>query len=103
MYGKILGRSKNALHQKKGNERIIWATDNNGQIARDIKETEQGKKERDGEEEDIIEQAKGTIGNWTYSKKTEKGNGEKLKKYSTKHNLWVTNTFHTKKNILTTT
>ena len=84
---------KDAIQKKKGKECIIWATDNNGQISRDIKETEQGEKGKNEDEDDeTIEQKKKTIGNWTYSKKTEKGNGEKLKKYSIKHNLWVTNT-----------
>ena len=45
---------------------------------------------------------KEAIGNWTYSKKTEKGNGEKLKKYSAKRNLWVTYTTYKKTTLATT-
>ena len=53
---------------------IIWATDNNGQIANDEDATNN------------------PIGPWTYANKTEKGNGRRLVKYCKKYNLCATNT-----------
>ena len=53
----------NNLEQISKNDCIIWCTDNNGQISND-----------NGQNIDK------NIGKWSYSGKTETGNGGKLKK-----------------------
>ena len=60
------------------NNCIIWCTDNNGEICNNENNSQ--------------------IGNWTYSNKCERGNGEKLDKMTNKYNVNVMNTFFNPKN-----
>ena len=46
---------KTILQQENGNECIIWATDNNGQVAKDIKETDQKDTNGDEDKEETTE------------------------------------------------
>ena len=69
------------LEQNNKNDCIIRCTDNNGQISNDGNNTNDK-----------------NIGNWSYSDKTETGNGDKLKKNIIKHNLAAANTLFNPEN-----
>ena len=69
---------KERLKNANKKQCTIWATDNNGQIANDPNE------KRTNQEH---------IGQWTYADKTDKGNGEMLKKCAQKYALSAMNTF----------
>ena len=65
---------KETLKQNTEKQCIIWGTDNNGQIHMNQQNDQWGE-----------------IGPWTYANKTEKGNGEQLKKYCQKYQLSACN------------
>ena len=72
---------KGILQNMNKKQRMIWTTDNNGQIAK-------------GNDNDT----NNTIGPLTYAYKCEKGNGEKLAKYCKNMNyVRQTHTLYTKK------
>ena len=66
------------------NDIIIWAADNNGQIAKPNNNNDRG--------EEIHTNAH--IGPWHYAPNSEKGNGGKLVKVLHKYELTATNTIH---------
>ena len=76
------GDVKYILGKIPKNDFVIWATDNNGQIARPTSNNDRG--------EDIYTDAH--VGHWHYAKKREKGNGEKLVKILYKYELSATKT-----------
>ena len=80
---------KYILDQIPQNDIIIWATDNNGQIARPTTNSDR---------DQGINNAH--IGPCHYATKTEKGNGGKLAKTLRKYELTATNTIHPPKKMI---
>ena len=80
---------KYILAQMPKNDLIIWATDNNGQIAQPTNSNDRG--------EELSTNAH--IGPWHYAPQCENGNGVRLVKTLHKHELTATNTVHPPKGI----
>ena len=75
-YQRILAPNQtNNIYLTKKESYLIWATDNNGQVSRNL------------ENDDKI------TGKWTTANETDKWNGKKYAKHCQNNNLFVENTF----------